>query len=171
MVSDKVDGAGIRRNYTCLSKKGMTMEEADKKAIADWFSTWDKLVDGVDFVPARELFTEDVIGFGTRMDTVRGRDRLEQDQWRRVWPTIDGFRFDVDTLECLISPDRLQGVGIVVWHSTGYGEDGTPFNRPGRATVVFERANAGDPWKANHTHISLNPGTPQKSHGERPPAS
>ena len=147
------------------------MEQPDIQAIADWFSAWDKLVDGVDFVPARDLFTDTVIGFGTRMDTVRGLEHLERDQWRRVWPTIDGFRFDLSTLECLISPDRLQGVGIVVWHSTGYGEDGAPFDRPGRATVVFERAAPTDPWKASHTHISLNPGTPQKSHGNRSPAS
>ena len=149
----------------------MAVDASDVQAIADWFSTWDKLVDGVDFVPARELFDGDVIGFGTRMDTVKGLERLEQDQWRRVWPTIDGFRFDLDTLECIISPDRLQGVGIVVWHSTGYEENGEPFDRPGRATVIFRRDAIGDPWKGIHTHISLNPGTPQRSHGDRAPAS
>ena len=30
--------------------------DIDRQAIADWFSSWDKLVDGVDFVPARDLF-------------------------------------------------------------------------------------------------------------------
>jgi ketosteroid isomerase-like protein len=147
------------------------MEAEDRQAIADWFSTWDKLVDAVDFVPARELFDENVIGFGTRMDTVKGLDRLEANQWRRVWPTIDGFRFDLDTLECVISPDRLQGVGIVVWHSTGYLEDASPFDRPGRATVIFQRAAPDLPWKSVHTHISLAPGTPQQSFGNRPAAS
>ncbi len=144
------------------------MEQADRDAIADWFSSWDRLVDTVDFVPARALFDPDVVGFGTRMDTVRGLENLERDQWRRVWPTIDGFRFDLSTLECLVSPDRLQAVGVVAWHSTGYGEDGRPFDRPGRATVVFRRDRAGDDWKGIHTHISLNPGTPQRSHGARP---
>lgn len=147
------------------------MEQSDTDGIAEWFSSWDRLVDGVDFVPARELFSDDVIGFGTRMDTVKGLDRLERDQWRRVWPTIDRFRFDLSTLECVISPDRLQGIGIVVWRSTGYGKDGTPFDRPGRATVVFQRADARDAWKAVHTHISLAPGTPQQSFGARPAAS
>jgi ketosteroid isomerase-like protein len=147
------------------------MEQADVDGIADWFSTWDKLVDAVDFVPARALFDPDVIGFGTRMDTVVGLDNLERDQWRRVWPTIDGFRFDLSTLECLVSPDRLQGVGIVVWTSTSYHEDGTPFARPGRATVIFRRDRTGADWKGIHTHISLNPGTPQRSHGARTPKS
>ena len=77
----------------------MAPEKSDIDGIADWFASWDKLVDGVDFVPARELFDEGVIGFGTRMDTVRGLDHLEQDQWRQVWPTIDGFRFNLNTLE------------------------------------------------------------------------
>ena len=90
------------------------MERADKQAIANWFSTWEKLIGRVDYALARDLFDSDVIGFGTHMDTVKGLDHLEQDQWRHVWPTIDGFRFDLDTLECMIFPDRLQGVGIVI---------------------------------------------------------
>ncbi|MEX2455599.1 MAG: nuclear transport factor 2 family protein [Rhodospirillaceae bacterium] len=143
----------------------------DEGRIADWFSAWDRLVDAVDFVPARALFDPGVVGFGTRMDTVVGLEALERDQWRRVWPTITGFRFDLDTLVCQTSPDRLQGVGIVVWHSTGYHADGTAFDRPGRATVVFRRGAADEPWKGVHTHISLNPGTPQVSHGKRAPAS
>ena len=141
------------------------MERADKQAIANWFSTWEKLIGRVDYVLARDLFDSDVIGFGTHMDTVKGLDHLEQDQWRHVWPTIDGFRFDLDTLECMISPDRLQGAGIVVWHSMGYLKDGSRFDRPGRATVIFKRSTADHLWKGIHTHISLNPGTPQQSFG------
>ncbi len=60
------------------------MASADETAIADWFAAWDKLFDGVDFVPARELFDPCVIGFGTRMDTVKGLDLLERDQWRHA---------------------------------------------------------------------------------------
>lgn len=147
------------------------MEDSDRQAIADWFSAWDKRVAAVDFVPARDLFDADVVGFGTRMDIVSGLDNLERDQWRRVWPTIEDFKFDLSTLHCQISPDRLQGVGIVVWHSTGFHENGETFDRPGRATVIFRRDSTGDPWKGTHTHISLNPGTPQVSHGDRPPKS
>ena len=73
------------------------MERADKQAIANWFSTWEKLIGRVDYALARDLFDSDVIGFGTHMDTVKGLDHLEQDQWRHVWPTIDGFRFDLDS--------------------------------------------------------------------------
>ena len=152
-------------------ERAQNMEQADIDDIATWFETWDKLVDGVDFVSARELFEDDVIGFGTRMDTVKGLEHLEGEQWRRVWPTIEDFRFDIDTLECLISPDRLQGVGIVVWHSTGFGKDRVSFQRNGRATVVFCRYSVDELWKGAHTHISLNRGTPQQSYGERPAKS
>ena len=145
--------------------------DADCQAIANWFSSWDKLVDGVDFIPARELFDPEVVGFGTRMDIVSGINNLEMTQWRRVWPTIEGFRFDLSTLHCMVSPDRLQAVGIVLWRSKGFHEDGGVFQRPGRATVVFRRESVGKAWRAVHTHISLNPGTPQRSWGERPSAS
>ena len=141
------------------------MGQADKQAIANWFSTWEKLIGRVDYILARDLFDSDVISFGTHMDTVKGLNHLEQDQWRHVWPTIDGFRFNLDTLECVISPDRLQGVGIFIWHSTGYLTDGSRFDRPGRATVIFKRLTAGHLWKRIHTHISLNSGTPQQSFG------
>jgi len=147
------------------------VEKADYSSIAEWFKVWGKLVDSVDFIPARELFTENVIGFGTRMDTVRGLKYLEEQQWRQVWPTIEGFHFDIKTLECLFSPDRLQGVGIVVWKSKGFSEDKIPFERSGRATVVFSRNAVQEYWKATHTHLSLNRGTPQKSYGERPAKS
>ena len=145
--------------------------DIDRQAISDWFSSWDKLVDGVDFVPARDLFDPEVIGFGTRMDIVSGIDNLETAQWRHVWPTIEGFRFDLSTLHCMVSPDRLQAVGIALWRSKGSHEDGSAFERPGRATVVFRRESADDPWRAAHTHISLNPGTPQRSWGNRRRAS
>ena len=45
--------------------EGRKMERADKKAIANWFSTWEKLIGRVDYALARDLFDSDVIGFGT----------------------------------------------------------------------------------------------------------
>lgn len=36
------------------------------------------------------------------------------------------------------------------------------------ADVRFGRIERGAPWKGLHTHMSLNPGTPHKSHGDRP---
>lgn len=137
-------------------------------AIRDWFATWDKNVDAVNFTAARDLFDPGVIGFGTFMDTVDGLDNLEQRQWRSIWPTIEGFKFNLDTLRAGVSPDGLLAFGVITWQSKGIDEKGDYYPRPGRATVLFGRAKRGDPWKGLHTHISLNPGTPQKSHGDRP---
>jgi len=144
---------------------------ADVEELRQWFNTWWPLVDVVDFVPARDLFEGSVAAFGTRMDVVEGLENLENNQWRGVWPTIEDFRFHTDTLKVGVSPDRLMAMGLCVWSSTGFHEDGSRFDRPGRATVVFARPDVSSPWKGIHTHISLNPGTPQRSFGDRPPKS
>ncbi len=130
-----------------------------------WLQTWDSHVRARDFESARALFHAEVIGFGTHMRLVRGLDHLEHEQWRNVWPTIDGFRFQVDQLETGASNDGLLAWAVVPWSSTGFHEDGRPFERPGRATVLFAREHWNEPWLATHTHISLAPGTPQRSHG------
>lgn len=143
-------------------------QTADADIIRDWFVTWGGQVAAVDFVSARELFHPDVIGFGTFMDVVRGLEHLETRQWRSIWPTIEGFQFLVDQLVSDVSEDGKHAYGIVPWTSTGFHEDGTPYDRPGRATVLFTRPDPTASWLAIHTHISLAPGTPQKSHGNRP---
>src|SRR4051812_41537098 len=142
----------------------MTSAHGDPRdALGSWFETWAGYVRGRDFTAARALFHADVIGFGTRMHLVRGLDRLEQQQWRHVWPTIEGFRFVLDELYCEASADGLLAWAVVPWISTGFQQDGTPFDRPGRAKVTFRRATKDEPWRAAHTHISLAPGTPQRS--------
>lgn len=134
-----------------------------------WFERWAECVRTRDFAAARSLFSPSVVGFGTRMHVVQGLDRLDQLQWRHVWPTIDGFQFVLDELHTSASDDATLAWAVVPWISTGFHEDGTPFDRPGRATVTFVRE--GDPattpggWLAAHTHISLAPGTPQRSFG------
>lgn len=144
----------------------MSTEQNDA-SIRDWFATWGRFVAAVDFAGARDLFDTDVIGFGTFMDTVTGLDNLEQRQWRSIWPTIRDFRFNLDSLKSVVSDDRLLAVAAITWSSTGIGEDGTPFDRPGRATVGLVRTAPNAPWRGMHTHFSLNPGTPQTSYGDR----
>jgi ketosteroid isomerase-like protein len=132
-----------------------------------WLEEWAGYVRARDFERARNLFHADVIGFGTYMRLVKGLDRLEQDQWRNIWGTIEDFRFVVDDLEVSASTDGLQAWAVVPWSSTGFHEDGSSFDRPGRATVIFVRDHTGEPWRAIHTHISLAPGTPQRSFGNK----
>lgn len=136
--------------------------------IAAWFEEWAGYVSAVNFQRARALFHPEVVGFGTYMEYVRGLDELERQQWRSIWGTISDFRFLTDRLICGVAGDGRQAWGIVPWTSTGYNEDGSTFERPGRATVLFVRDEDAGRWLAIHTHISLSPGTPQRSHASRP---
>lgn len=145
-----------------------TAHDKDVADIREWFATWDKLVDAVDYVSARQLFHPDVVGFGTHMDTLVGLEALENQQWRSVWFSIDGFKFTQESLKVIVSPDRLQATAVITWTSTGYHPDKTGFPRNGRCTLVFTRNSVEEPWRGIHSHLSLNPNTPQKSHGHKP---
>jgi ketosteroid isomerase-like protein len=143
----------------------------DLNAVKAWFRELADHVQAVDFASARHLFAEDFVAFGTFTDFMIGRELAENNQWRNVWPTIDGFVWRLDDAKALVSPDRLFAVGLAVWDSTGYFFDGKPFDRRGRATVSFARAKVDDAFVATHTHMSLFRGTPDASHGRKPPKS
>lgn len=141
----------------------------DRAAIKAWFDTWGGHVAAQEFTSARALFDADVLGFGTWMDYVEGLDALEAQQWQSVWPTIRDFHQRTeDSLRITVSPDRLMAVGLVLWTSTGFHDDGREFERPGRTTAVFVRAAADDEWRCIHTHVSLARGVPQRSYGPSP---
>ena len=139
----------------------------DVGTVKAWLGTWQPCVRNVDFVPARALIADNVVSFGTHMDVVEGREALEQNQWRGVWPTIDDFAWDFENMRIGVSSDRLMAFLITTWTSSGFHEDGSHFDRPGRTTIILSRAGLAAPWRAVHTHLSLHPGTPQRSHGKR----
>lgn len=146
-------------------------DPADTASVRAWLATWQGLVQTVDFVPARDLIDERVVGFGTKADVVEGRDNLETNQWRGVWPTIEEFGWDLDGMRVGVSPDRLMAFLITTFTSTGFNEDGSTFSRGGRTTVILSRDALDASWQGVHTHLSLNAGTPGKSHGNRPTRS
>lgn len=134
-------------------------------ALRGWFEALQGCVQRVDFDAGRALFVDEAIGFGTKASLASLT--LEANQWRGIWPNIENFRFDLDGMRWGASGD--QAWGIATWRSTGFGPDGQPFDRPGRATVIFVRR--GGAWKALHTHFSLHPGTPPTTKRPAPPAS
>ena len=151
----------------------MAEQDGDVALIRRWFQKLQLCIQAVDFVGSRPLFADDIITFGTFAAFTVGREATEQEQWRHVWSHIDQFRWHLNDLRTLISGDRLTGVGMAVFESTGYTESGKTFDRPGRATVVLGRQAVGGEWIAQHTHVSLFPGTPSRSFGtkrEHPPA-
>ena len=130
-----------------------------------WFELWESYVQNKDFESAKNLFDDEVVSFGTWMDIVQGLEKLFNDQWKNIWPTITNFEFLTDTLFIQISPDNLFANTILVWNSIGYSEQGNSFERTGRATVTLKKINKNSNWKGIHTHFSLNRGVPQKSFG------
>jgi ketosteroid isomerase-like protein len=134
----------------------------DVASLTAWFETLATHVREVDFVGARPIFAPDMVAFGTFTDFMIGRDAAEQQQWRNVWPHIDNFHWRPD-IKAIVSADRMQAVGMGVFDSTGYGPDGTPYDRPGRATVVLVRSGLDAPWLAQHTHLSLFRDVPTRS--------
>jgi ketosteroid isomerase-like protein len=142
-------------------------DEDDLARIRAWLERLARHVRAVDFVGARPLFAADIIAFGSFSDFVSGRDALEAAQWRNVWPFIEGFRWREGAFRGIVSPDRRAAAGMAVWDSTGFRQDGTQFDRPGRATVALARERIGDDWIAQHTHFSLFRGVPDRSFGTK----
>ena len=149
--------------------KRLPVVEEDRRSIAEWFEIWGKLVAAVDFKRVREMFAEDAIAFGSKVEMMTSRDALEREQWRAVWPTMEDYRYDLATLQVVTSPDRLMAMGAAIFHSTGlHADKQTRFERPGRATVALMRERIGAPWLCAHSHVSLKPGTPSPSYFNRP---
>lgn len=141
--------------------------DADTKAwFLDWLERFSACVRAVDYAGARPLFHSQILAFGTHQDVLPDREAWIATQWDNVWPRTDDFRFGLNSTRVLASEDKSMAVVIAPWTSTGFDVDGKPFDRPGRATIVFGRF--GGEWLGIHSHLSLNRGVPQSSHGNRP---
>jgi ketosteroid isomerase-like protein len=141
-------------------------DAATRKYFLDWLETFSGFVRAVDYASARPLFHPDILAFGTHRDVLPSLEAWVTSQWDNVWPKTDDFRFDLAAAHVLASDDGSMVVVIAPWTSTGFHPDGTRFDRPGRATMVFHKT--ADGWLGVHSHLSLNRGVPQTSHGDRP---
>ena len=131
-----------------------------------WLETFAAHVRDVDYAAARPLFHPDVLAFGTHNDVIAGLPAWIATQWDNVWPRTTGFRVIPEQPRILASAGATMATVIAPWTSTGYHPDGTTFDRPGRATLVFSKGPGG--WLCVHSHMSLNRGVPQSSHANRP---
>ena len=130
------------------------------QAIRMWLTGFAGCVQRRDFKRATTYFHRRVYGFGSYANACHGIDALVARQWKQIWPNITGFRFELRHLHSQVSADGRWACAMVPWRSTGY-RSGRPFRRWGRMTVLLTRAHRRQPWRALHTHYSLDPGTPQ----------
>lgn len=147
-----------------------SLPEADAAVTAeikDWLARFSACVRDVDYAAAYQFWHEDIVIFGTHQELVRSRQRWTDTQWDNVWPRTADFMFDLPNTTILASQDGLTAIAITPWTSTGFHRDGTPFPRPGRATIVLMKQPDGA-WLGTHSHMSLAKGVPQDSHGQRP---
>ena len=112
-------------------------DATDLEAVRRWFARLADCVRAVDYAAAFPLFAEDLVAFGTYDDFVTGREQVMEAQWTKVWPTIREFRWRLDEVTALVSPDRLAAAGLAIFESDGFRRDGSRFDRCGRATVVL----------------------------------
>jgi ketosteroid isomerase-like protein len=134
--------------------------------ILDWLEVFAGFVREVDYGSARPMWHPDLLAFGTYSDVIQGLETAIATQWDNVWPRTAEFAFDLAGTHVLASADGAMAVAVTPWTSTGFQQDGTRFDRPGRATMVFARD--GGAWRCVHSHMSLNRGVPQASFASRP---
>ena len=139
-------------------------DAAIRAAILDWLEVFAGHVRAVDYAAARPMWHADVLAFGTHRDVMQGLETAIATQWDNVWPRTADFAFDLTNTHVLAAGGMA--VAIAPWTSTGFQPGGEKFDRPGRATMVFQRD--GEAWRCVHSHMSLNRGVPQASHANRP---
>ncbi|WP_420871846.1 YybH family protein [Bradyrhizobium septentrionale] len=142
-------------------------DSSTTRSVFDWLERFAACVRAVDYAAARPFWHPDIISFGTYQELIRGRARWTEMQWDNVWPRTADFAFDLDNTVVLASADGNMATVITPWTSTGFHADGSRFDRPGRATIILARQADGR-WLGVHSHMSLQRGVPQDSHGNRP---
>ena len=141
-------------------------DAATRAYFVGWLERFAGYVRDVNYAAARPLFHPEILAFGTHRDIIEGVASWQATQWDNVWPKTSDFRFETDAARVLVSSGNTMATVVVPWTSIGYHQDGTTFERPGRATIVFNRQDGG--WLCTHSHMSLNRGVPQQSFANRP---
>ena len=140
--------------------------QQDRESLTVWLDGFSTEIQTLDYETARKRFVQDVTTFSTHKNIVSNLDEFGHDQWRHVWHTSTGFHWATAEMRFGTSPDRLMAWIAVPCASTGYQEDGTAFDRPGRGSLVLARESLDAPWLGLHVHVSLRHGVQAKSYGK-----
>jgi len=129
-----------------------------------WLKKFALCVRALDFESGKKMFLQEIYCFGSIASTLSGIDDLVENQWKQVWPNISDFDFDYKNLHFKLSDNNNFACILCPWTSTGCHPGGNSFQRPGRLTLILIKDESQNKWLAYHTHYSLNPGTPPKTH-------
>ena len=135
------------------------MADARTEAL-EWLNAFAGACRGKDFATGRRLFAPDAVAFGTYATAVHGLDNIEREQWRQIWPRIEGFR--IEGAPTVVAADGSAWVAAI-WASEATAPGGGTFTRRGRATFVLARREGR--WLAVHSHVSLLPTQSETAHG------
>lgn len=117
-----------------------------------WLIELQECVRAVDYERARKLFAEDVVSFGTQVNSIEIRlDEVEREQWHEVWPRVRSFTYRLEDVRCFGDEGCL--IVLVPWQSVGVRADNTTYERDGRTTFVLARRDGR--WVCVHFHSSL----------------
>ena len=143
----------------------LPLPEADAATAAevrDWLDRFAACVREVNYAAARPFWHPDIVIFGTYQELVKSLSAWTERQWDNVWPRTAEFRFNLEHTIVMAAPDGAMAVAIAPWTSIGFYEDGRPFDRPGRATIVrSSRTAAGSAyirtcrWRAACRRIAM----------------
>ena len=111
--------------------------------VREWLDHFAVCVREVDYASARPFWHPDIVIFGTYQELVKSLSAWTERQWDNVWPRTAEFRFDLANTMVMAAPDGAMAVALAPWTSTGFHDDGTAFDRPGRATIVLARQPDG----------------------------
>lgn len=109
----------------------------DMTGIRYWLEQFSSAVRAKDYDGGRDLFADEVVGFGTYAGKLAGLETLVEEQWRNIWGVTRGFRFDLEDMRCGAFGD-LAWVAVT-WYSQGQSSEGAWYDRSGRATFALER--------------------------------
>ena len=108
----------------------------------------------------RELFADEILGFGTYSGQLVGLDALVENQWKPVWSVTRNFHFKAEMIRCEVLGDAAWIAAA--WESEGRAAEGGEWHiRNGRATLILQRREGG--WRAVHSHFSLQPRHPDSA--------
>lgn len=123
---------------------------------AAWLASFQKCVQSRDYEKGKTLFQNDLVCYGTVMESSHTLEDLVNSQWSKVWGATEGFAYNADETY-ILGGDASPVVTITgLWTSHSLGE--VRQLRQGRCTITLVKSNANEcGFAAVHSHFSITP--------------